>query len=55
MLTQAKGTAFSLFWLARSTATLLREATEPHGFLLAVGHMFPLAQIVNAWDVLIID
>lgn len=46
---------FILFLLVRSATALLREGAKPHGFLLAAVHTFLLLQIVNAWDVLIID
>ena len=46
---------FILFLLVRSATALLREGAKPHGFLLAAVHTFVLMQIVNAWDVLIVD
>ncbi len=46
---------FILFLLVRSATALLRESAEPHGFLLAAVHTFLLLQIVNAWDVVVID
>ncbi len=46
---------FILFLLVRSATALLREGGKRHGFLLAAVHTFVLMQIVNAWDVLIID
>lgn len=44
-----------LFIGVRSTAALLREGGDRAGFPLAVVHAFLLFQVVNAWDVVVLD